>query len=393
MRSPSAKRDRRRLMKFSEHFDLKREQPELDFVDVDPGQDLRLFIDPYALAHRLDGWSVQCTEDVISFFQTAVDAIRAGDHSYARSILNNLSEPNETCLGMSKGRPQGRGVSGKQALDLYEKLAESRAVETGILTELADAELMIEGIGHDKISDITTNIIRHRLIAYTLDQCRLHGIPTFEVASGRLWDPVTGKWTQAYIHLPVINGRRILLVPKALVRWEMAINHQEYYDHFVLNFLQKEELAAGSSLVQLLKSGKVRVTKKDLKEKYPMSKEFLYEFTRRYPEVLAQYKREKRKFVDIDTVVVREDDMDEALLAQELIKRLDEIPSGPSHAAAYHQLMIGVLEFILYPNLIYPRKEQEIHEGRKRIDIVYTNAAKFGFSTERQSLPTSMPSW
>lgn len=77
-------------MKFSKHFKLKREQPELDFVDVDPSQDLRLFIDPYALAYRLDTWSVQCAEDVLSFFQAAVDAIRSGEDSYARALLNNL---------------------------------------------------------------------------------------------------------------------------------------------------------------------------------------------------------------------------------------------------------------------------------------------------------------
>lgn len=76
----------------------------------------------------------------------------------------------------SSGRPAGRGVSGKQAADLYESLRRSRAANTGLLSELTECELFVEGMGPDKISDITTNIIRQNLIEYTQVQCELHGI-------------------------------------------------------------------------------------------------------------------------------------------------------------------------------------------------------------------------
>lgn len=36
------------------------------------------------------------------------------------------------------------------------------------------------------------------------------------------------------------------------------------------------------------------------------------------------------------------------------------------------------MEFLFFPQLIYPRKEHEIHEGRKRIDIVMENSARSG---------------
>ena len=53
-----------------------------------------------------------------------------------------------------------------------------------------------------------------------------------------------------------------------------------------------------------------------------------------------------------------------------------QIPMGNEAASQYHNMMIGVLELIFYPHLINPYKEQEIHEGRKRIDIVFENAAE-----------------
>jgi hypothetical protein len=41
--------------------------------------------------------------------------------------------------------------------------------------------------------------------------------------------------------------------------------------------------------------------------------------------------------------------------------------------------MYGVLTFMFYPDLINPVKEHEINQGRKRVDIKFTNADEAGF--------------
>jgi len=43
--------------------------------------------------------------------------------------------------------------------------------------------------------------------------------------------------------------------------------------------------------------------------------------------------------------------------------------------------MIGLVEFLFYPSLINPRKEREIHYGRKRIDIFMENGRVTEFFT------------
>ena len=373
----------RNARKFSEIFGLGLDQPQLDFVDISPDTDTRLFIDPFALSIRKDSWSERCHLHITHFFQTALNHIRLNNTERARELLNGLSEPNETCLGLSSGQPQGRGVSGKQALDLYASLAQSQAAQSGLLEELAECDLFVQGIGRDKISDITTNIVRRLLIEYTQEQCQLHGIQLEgNYPTGRFWDIETEEWKSDYQPLPVIDRQRLILVPKYSVRRTLAIRAQEYYSHHILNFIRAEEIADNSSLVRTLKNGTRVVYKRDLKSKFPFSKEFLAMFTAANPDVLQNYKRIYSELDGAKGTLKHSDfdeEYDEEIFANALILSLSNIPPGGDAADRYHSFMVGTLQFIFWPNLIYPKKETPIHGGRKRIDITYTNAAQEGF--------------
>jgi hypothetical protein len=112
---------------FSAHYGLNKSQTQLDFVDIDTDDDIPLFIDPYVFGKSTDAWSLQCDESVLSFFEAVLEAIRGGNVARGRRLLDNLSEPNETCLGLSGGsllveasvdsRPTtSSGVSGRAGL-------------------------------------------------------------------------------------------------------------------------------------------------------------------------------------------------------------------------------------------------------------------------------------
>jgi hypothetical protein len=384
------------MPKISEYFALGVTQPQLDFVDTHTERDVLLFVDPYAISLREDDWSNQCLDHINSFFQTAIDLIHSGDQDAAKLVLSNLKEPKETGLGYGRQPGRGRGVSGGKALDLYSSLSRSRAAKTGLLTDMGEFDLFIEGIGPDGLSDITTNILKRPLIAYTQTQCRLWGIPMRDgVAVPRIWDIEKARWTSDNVTLPIVDGLPLIMVPKFSVRRQLTLSSQEFYSDFVLDYLEQEEIRRGSALVETIKSsGRKKVTKKNLKKKFEFSKDFLAQFATATPEVLKKYKDFYKNLpggignlTDADIFDRFEEHFDPRAFALALIDQLTAIKGGPDCATQYHRFMVGVFEFIFYPNLIYPTLEADIHEGRKRVDIFYTNSSQSGLFQRMQNLP------
>src|ERR1700722_6064062 len=225
-------------MRVSQHYKLDRSQASLDFVDVDVRGDTRVFVSPRALMQLPSQWGDECVHLVQNFFQTVLEMIRAGRDDDAEALLRVLREPNETHLGLSTGRSKGRALGTESARDVWKALSQSEAAKSGLLQDLEDTVLMVEGISVDIVSDMTTNIIRGPLIRYTQEMCTLYGIPTEEeVTSGPLWDAAKRKWFVRFERLPVALNRKLILVPKAIVRQHLEYDADEYYRHFLLEHL------------------------------------------------------------------------------------------------------------------------------------------------------------
>jgi hypothetical protein len=363
-------------MRVSQKFNLNKTQAELDFVDIDISQDIPLFIDPFFISIRTDNWSIETSRTIRDFFQKVIDNIIHNRIREGKELFRHLHEPNTTCLGMSKGIPMGRGVGRGDTDDIFESIVQSRAVQTGLIQDLEDNLLFVEGFGKDKLSDMTTNIITKHLIEYTQQQCKLHNISlTKDVPSGFFWNRRSSQWEQNHEEMLIIDGGKILLVPKGIVSFCNDYTPSRYYNHFVLNFMQNEHIQMNSALVQKRKDGTRFVTKKDLKERYPFSKEFIADFSRRNPVVLDNFKQ-RTKTLSLNNNEISKIDFNE--LCKSLILDLQSIPTGAADATKYHRLITGILEFLFYPKLIYPTLEQEIHDGRKRIDLTFDNAAENG---------------
>ncbi len=366
------------MPKFATTFRIGKTQAELDFVDVLLTTDNLLFLDPFALSQRPDRWSQDAHHTLVTFFQHLIDEIRGGNLDRARGLLLNLREPNETRLGYSARRPHGAGIGNMQAEQLFEALRDSAAVREGFISAIEESELMIEGISYDKISDLSTNVLRSHLADYTAAQCNLHGVDVQEVAMPPCFNTDTMEWEARYLELPVYRNRPILLVPKSIIRRTPAYDHQQYYQHFVLNFLQLEGLNnPASRLAKTLKNLRRVVYKKDLQTLYPRTKTFLYEFSREHPDVLINF-RDWLSANEARRTTSEVDEADETIISDSLAEVLRRVPAGNDHAFEYHRLMIGMAEFLFFPNLLHPKLEHEIHQGRKRIDILLENGAQVG---------------
>lgn len=369
-------------MKVSEYFGLGKTQAYLDFVDIPIDTDIEVFVDPTALRTLTSSWGSECASLVQYYFEAVLNRMKAGKDREAQILVSSLNERNEFHLGFSVGKSRGHGFGSKSAESVWGALSKSKASKSGLLKDLEDTCLLIEGIGRDMVSDAVCNIIRGPLIKYTQDICTYYGIPlTPNVVSGPIWNSHTEAWENKYVSLPMTSEGKLILVPKIFVRHRLSYEYREYYQHYLLPEMQHDEIQRNSGLVELLKDGRKRVTKKALKERYGDNKLAVVEQTLKFPHVLEEYREIKEQnssppldheqFAEIETIDPPDWD--------DLISRLRAVPTGSAAATEYEELIEEIFSAVFYPSLCNPRKQHKIHDGRKRIDITYTNEARSGF--------------
>lgn len=262
----------------------------------------------------------------------------------------------------------------------------SKAVKSGLLTDLEDTVLLIDGVSVDIVSDIITNIIRGPLITFTQQACIDLGIQLLKgVASGPVWNPASLSWEQDFVDLPAPNDGKLILVPKEIVRITSDYDVDAYYRHFVLEKLKDIEISENTSLVHVLKSkknrGKKKVYKSDLMAKYGTEKKaVVIEQTDRFPELLGQYKA--ANFAPSPVLTHRQIADAQDLPPPDWDKLLNDVislPVGKKDAYKYEDSVGALMEALFYPSLIQPTAQAPIHDGLKRVDIDFKNNAHEGF--------------
>lgn len=378
-------------MRVSEFYTLGLTQPSLDFVDVRLDTDVPLFLDPTALNLLDTEWGARCRGLIHDYFSLVLEHISNGEHRKAKFLLAQLGEPNETHLGLSKKRSRGHGMGKGLADKMWTALNDSSAVRTGLITDLEDTALLIDGIASDVISDIVTNIIREPLLEYTIEMANQYGIPLEVRQTRKLWDTQSKKWIVKDMPQAITRvgyrEQRLMLVPKAIVRKSISYDAGVYYNQYLVEQLQEEEMDRG--FVRVIKStGEEKPpTKKSVKENHLDAdgkinqKEQNRSLTPDRLDVLERFKQEiaeNPKPVLSHTQIADEVDTPPPDWDR-LLEDLLSTKAGADEAKKYEKAVQALFDALFYPWLMYPQPQTRLNAGRKIVDITYSNVAQDDF--------------
>lgn len=366
-------------------------QHEVDFINIDISTDIALFLDPHRISKNGGEFCENLSFKIADFFKTLLDSLLENDLDEARRILGNLHEPNEYHLGLSQGESKGKAVGEERTTLIMDAILDSDAYKSGLLIDLEDLRLLIDGFGDDTMSDILCNILRLEFVTYTKNQCDMYG---FTTTTGiiQYWDSDTHDWEQIRTELFIFDSRNIILVPKHCVSYTIEYCPSELIHSFAIEFFRKDHLRRHTKLVQTRANGDTYVTKKSIIELLTsdgtkLDKNWIVGFLYSHRGVFTDFKGSKpRKRVDFEkyeTVNIRE-------VCSKLKKTLQETATGTADASKYHSVSYAIIHLLFRDFVSNGKKEDRLHNGRKRVDITFSNIAEQGFLSrlDRANIPS-----
>jgi hypothetical protein len=175
----------------------------VDFVIPRLGVDIPLGIDPFLLYKSRNPIFVELHSIVLKTFNAGIEALLREDKPSARYLFD-LPEVAEIGLGYTKKGKRGSGVGDFLATLIMETLEDSPALMERGIHHIEEMQLVSIGIGADRISDITANLIKQFLIDYTQKQCELWDIPLRSgVPLYHIFDLKRLEWYDDYVDLPI----------------------------------------------------------------------------------------------------------------------------------------------------------------------------------------------
>lgn len=208
---------------FSEIFSVPENEIEnYGAFNISLLSDMPLFIDPFLIFNNQSEKYQDLHNSIIKY----VDFLREKVENHSDAELERLyawfvfPEVKQTWLGVAGRSNNGIGLGIKFARQLQNNLRshwsnlEQESITKG--SHLEKLTLFNKGIGHDKISDFTTNLIKGYLLEYTSNFARQYINPSLRrnvaVRKAR-FNYQTETWESQNFDLPVHKGDYVILTP------------------------------------------------------------------------------------------------------------------------------------------------------------------------------------
>ena len=345
-------------------------QFEVDFVIPRVGIDLPMGIDPFLLFKSRDAQLSQLHSSILEAFNLGINFVRDRKSDVIQKLFD-FPEVSEIGFGYTKKSKRGAGVGEFLSQLIIETLSDSPALLERGVKHIEEMQLVSVGIGPDRISDITANLIKRFLIEYTQKQCELWGI---ELSAGvpieHVFDPENSVWYDGYFDLPVspFDASPILLVPRRIVRTLPWINYDDYFRTEFSTYLRAKRVRG--------KLGRKRRPDSHAE----LRKEKVVAITRAEVERVDRYVSKKESTaIQAQPTQAYLDSRGTCPESDSLRERLRHLDPGEETAADYQRLVLEILNFLFNPELIDGELEVRTIDGTERRDILFTNDSDQSF--------------
>lgn len=337
-------------------------QYDVDFVIPRIGVDLPLSIDPFLMFKSRDEEFRRLHQIIIDHFNAGVRAVSLGKLGLADEIFN-FPEVAAIGLGYTKSGKRGSGLGGYLRDLIVETLKASPGLQERGVLHVEEMQLLASGIGPDRISDISANILKGHLIEYTQRQAEIWSVPLRSgVPLPHIYDEATQSWVDSYVDLPVspVDDAPVLFVPRRIVRALPWINYDD--------FLQRDFRA-------YMEARRKTVTKKGdgTKPVFRSAKLDVANVTRQDVTIVDRYVKNRERHAGDAQPSMEYIDEQAKTRAAVLIDRLLTTQAGREDATAYQYLVLEILNFLFAPELIDGKPEVRTIDGTERRDIIFTN--------------------
>jgi hypothetical protein len=233
---------------FSEAFGISRQEDD-DWFDPILQTDTRLFVDPFLVFQDQDLRWQQAYDQLMDHFNLCFQLIAdSGKNpralSYRKALgLLRFPEPREFCLGYTSSGTSGAGGGEGYARLIAEAMED--AIKRGLqdLRHFEELGVLNEGIGPDRISDLTCNVLRGRFVAYTQEVAKRHSLKTHAVRVGGVaFDAIRQNWRSEVVQLPLspASRRPILLLPARFLRELPTLNADDWWENYEAQQLRND---------------------------------------------------------------------------------------------------------------------------------------------------------